>query len=145
VNAWQKEITGCQEAMAACLEMVKAETVASWKEMKACLDEMVACLESKEPTSDEIKVCSNTWGGLQRRGQSKNWTIEEGVRELASSHRAPSTAAEELASSHRALPTPAEMDAKWWWVLNKVASCSQRDELPCHSCTIQATQSSGTG
>jgi hypothetical protein len=29
VNAWQKEITGCQEAMAACLEMVKAETVAS--------------------------------------------------------------------------------------------------------------------
>jgi hypothetical protein len=37
-------MTACQEAMAACLETVKAKRVATWKEMKACLEEMVACL-----------------------------------------------------------------------------------------------------
>jgi chaperonin cofactor prefoldin len=54
VNAWRKEIMACQEAMAACLEMMKANTFAVRKEMKACPEKAGACLENKEPTSDEI-------------------------------------------------------------------------------------------
>lgn len=40
-------MTACQEALATCLEMVKADTVADRKER--------ACLENKEPTSDETE------------------------------------------------------------------------------------------
>jgi hypothetical protein len=47
------------------------------------------------------------------------------------------------ASSHMVLPAAEEMDPGLWWVMEEVGCCLQRNDPPCHSCTVQGTWSSG--
>jgi hypothetical protein len=87
------------------------------------------CLESEEPTSAGIESIA----GREEvpTGHSENCQSTEG-------------AVCGLASSHRMLPIAKEMDPGCLWVPGEIGSRPQRDDPPCHSCTVQGTRLSGT-
>jgi hypothetical protein len=145
INAWWEGNKACREvteaclqkteayleAMEACPKKVKVETDADRKEMQACLEKTEACLERKERTSVEM-------ANIAAHPEDSNEEVAvEMVRALKDQSGGP--------LSGRKMPRTAEKtDPGRWWVPAEDDRHPWTVDLPCHSCTAQGTQSSGT-